>query len=133
MQASVPGDTACKSDRVPPRELGPGAVSLHALEKTYTGGCCCTKGFRAVRGVTTQMTEGSVFCLLGHNGAGKTTTLSMLTGIVSPTSGDADVFGHSISGGQASMRHIRSITGVCPQVPCVMVLGMVVRFCTRNQ
>ena len=93
MQASVPGGTARKSNRVPPGECGPGAVSLHALEKTYTSGCCCTKGFRAVRGVTTQMAEGSVFCLLGHNGAGKTTTLSMLTGIVSPTSGDADVFG----------------------------------------
>ena len=31
-----------------------------------------------------------VFCLLGHNGAGKTTVIYMITGILSPTSGDAN-------------------------------------------
>ena len=38
------------------------------------------------------MYNGQIFALLGHNGAGKTTTLSMLTGLLSPTSGKAEVF-----------------------------------------
>lgn len=33
-----------------------------------------------------------ITCLLGHNGAGKTTTISMLTGLLEMTSGEAKVF-----------------------------------------
>jgi ATP-binding cassette subfamily A (ABC1) protein 3 len=36
-----------------------------------------------------------IFVLLGHNGAGKTTTISMLTGMLSPTSGHIEVLGES--------------------------------------
>lgn len=39
------------------------------------------------------MYKGQIFALLGHNGAGKTTTLSMLTGLLKPTAGKAEVFG----------------------------------------
>jgi len=42
------------------------------------------------------MYNGQIFALLGHNGAGKTTTLSMLTGLLYPTSGKAEVFGINI-------------------------------------
>ncbi len=34
--------------------------------------------------------------LLGHNGAGKTTTISMLTGLLEPTDGNAYCYGKSI-------------------------------------
>jgi ABC-type multidrug transport system ATPase subunit len=50
--------------------------------------------------------------LLGHNGAGKTTTIGMLTGLLSPTAGDALIFGNSIISG---MDEIRQVMGVCPQ------------------
>jgi ATP-binding cassette subfamily A (ABC1) protein 3 len=42
------------------------------------------------------MYNGQIFALLGHNGAGKTTTLSMLTGLLNPTSGKAEVMGIDI-------------------------------------
>lgn len=47
----------------------------------------------AVDGIDLDMYEGQIFALLGHNGAGKTTTISMLTGLISPTSGDMSVYG----------------------------------------
>jgi len=37
-----------------------------------------------------------IFTVLGHNGAGKTTLINMMTGILQPSSGDANVYGHSI-------------------------------------
>jgi ATP-binding cassette subfamily A (ABC1) protein 3 len=57
------------------------------------------------------MYNGQIFALLGHNGAGKTTTLSMLTGLLEPTSGSAKVFGIDIFN---DMDKIRKILGVCP-------------------
>ncbi|HWD38008.1 MAG TPA: ATP-binding cassette domain-containing protein [Fimbriimonas sp.] len=50
-------------------------------------------GFRAVDDVTFTVPEGQVFGLLGANGAGKTTVIKMLTGIVTPSSGNAEVAG----------------------------------------
>lgn len=48
----------------------------------------------AVKGVSFQIAEGELVGFLGPNGAGKTTTLKMLTGILHPTSGKAEVLGH---------------------------------------
>lgn len=48
-------------------------------------------GFAAVKGITAGCEKGRVFGLLGVNGAGKTTTFKMITGELSPTSGDAFV------------------------------------------
>jgi len=48
----------------------------------------------------------------GHNGAGKTTAISILTGMLRPTSGDARVYGASIL---TDMARIRQSLGVCPQ------------------
>jgi ABC-2 type transport system ATP-binding protein len=48
---------------------------------------------RAVRGIDLHVDKGEVVAFIGPNGAGKSTTIKMLTGILYPTSGDADVLG----------------------------------------
>jgi ABC-2 type transport system ATP-binding protein len=54
------------------------------------------KRFRSVRvldGLNLTVPEGSVFALAGPNGAGKTTTIKILTNIIRPTTGHAEVLG----------------------------------------
>jgi ABC-2 type transport system ATP-binding protein len=48
---------------------------------------------KAVNGLTFEIKKGSITALLGGNGAGKTTTISMLLGLVLPTSGEISIFG----------------------------------------
>ena len=67
---------------------------------------------QAVRGVSLEIEAGSVFSLLGPNGAGKSTTISMISGLLHPTRGDAFVLGHSIT---KSPLKAKSNIGVVPQ------------------
>ena len=58
-----------------------------------------TKKFKdrtAVDSLTLTIEKGEFFALLGQNGAGKTTTIKMLSGLLTPTSGDAIMHGDSI-------------------------------------
>lgn len=66
----------------------------------------------AVCDVSFSMNEGEIFSLLGPNGAGKTTTLSMLSCLITPTSGTATIAGHDIL---TESLAVRSIIGVVPQ------------------
>jgi ABC-2 type transport system ATP-binding protein len=68
--------------------------------------------FEAVKGVSFDVDEGEVFGLLGPNGAGKTQTISMLTGIIPPTSGTARIAGHDIL---KEMNEVKKINGLVPQ------------------
>jgi ABC-2 type transport system ATP-binding protein len=67
---------------------------------------------KAVDGVSLKIKKGELFSILGPNGAGKTTLVRMLTTVLTPTSGDAFVDGHSILTGK---NEIVKIIGVCPQ------------------
>ncbi|KAL3658018.1 hypothetical protein V7S43_017060 [Phytophthora oleae] len=67
---------------------------------------------RAVRGVSLAMYKDQITCLLGHNGAGKTTLISMLTGMIAPSSGDASFRGLSLV---HDMGDIRQSLGLCFQ------------------
>jgi len=49
---------------------------------------------RAVRGIDLDVEQGEFVAFLGPNGAGKTTTLKLLSGVISPSGGDAHVLGH---------------------------------------
>ncbi|CAK4769741.1 unnamed protein product [Aphanomyces euteiches] len=51
----------------------------------------------AVKGMNLTMYKNQITCLLGHNGAGKTTLISMLTGMIPVSSGDATVNGLSLN------------------------------------
>lgn len=65
------------------------AIKTENLTKSY--------GTKAVLSdLNLSVKTGEVFGLLGHNGAGKTTTVSLLTTLLSPTSGSAEVWGHDI-------------------------------------
>jgi ABC-2 type transport system ATP-binding protein len=62
----------------------------------------------AVDGIDLRVPRGSFYGFLGENGAGKSTTISMLTGVLSPTSGSMRVLGHEP--GTETKRHV----GVVP-------------------
>ncbi len=66
----------------------------------------------AVKGVNLQIKRGEIFSLLGPNGAGKTTTISMISGLMQPTRGDAFIGGFSIT--QQPLQAKR-LLGVVPQ------------------
>src|SRR5207245_8412832 len=53
------------------------------------------KEVRAVDGVSFSIEPGEMVAFLGPNGAGKTTTLKMLSGLIYPTSGAANVLGYT--------------------------------------
>ncbi len=65
------------------QELDGQILNVTHLRKTYPN------GFTAVKDLNVKMYTGQIFALLGHNGAGKTTVISMLTGLLSPTEGEA--------------------------------------------
>jgi ABC-2 type transport system ATP-binding protein len=68
--------------------------------------------FVAVDNVTFDVPEGTIAALLGPNGAGKSTTLRMLSGLLTPTGGQAVVAGRDVVSGGADLK--RSI-GVVPE------------------
>ena len=70
------------------------------------------KEVKAVDGISLKIKRGELFSILGPNGAGKTTLVRMLTTILSPTSGDANINGYSILTGK---KEIVKKIGVCPQ------------------
>jgi ABC-2 type transport system ATP-binding protein len=81
-------------------------ISVSHLSKTYAS------GFHALKDVNLDIYRGEIFALLGPNGAGKTTLISIVCGIVNPTSGTAVVGGHDHIAGY---RKARSLIGLVPQ------------------
>lgn len=53
---------------------------------------------RALRGVSMDVPEGAIVCLLGANGAGKSTTLKAISGVVRPSVGSIEFDGYSLAG-----------------------------------
>ena len=72
----------------------PARVSVQNLSKLFKDR---KRGaFKAVDDLSFEAEPGEIFGLLGVNGAGKTTTMRMLATMLEPTSGDAELCGHSI-------------------------------------
>jgi ABC-2 type transport system ATP-binding protein len=82
------------------------AISVVNLSKTYKS------GFKALKSVSLDIARGEIFALLGPNGAGKTTLISIICGIVNPTSGSVTAMGHDII---RDYRKTRSLIGLVPQ------------------
>ena len=81
-------------------------ISISGLSKTYKG------GHEALKSVDLEIAKGEIFALLGPNGAGKTTLISIVCGIVTPTTGIVLVDGHDH---QRDYRAARSLIGLVPQ------------------
>lgn len=71
---------------------------------------------QAVKNLNLEIGEGELFSLLGVNGAGKSTTIKMLTCLVNPSSGRAEILGEDI--GRSSQK-IKGLINVSPQESAV--------------
>ena len=68
-------------------------LQVSDLVKTYPPEKKGVPSFTAVDGISFTLQEGEILGLLGPNGAGKSTTISMLLGVLTPTSGSIEYFG----------------------------------------
>lgn len=81
-------------------------ISISNLSKTYAS------GFEALKRIDLEIRRGEILALLGPNGAGKTTLISIVCGIVTPSSGTVTVGGHDIV---RDYRNSRKMIGLVPQ------------------
>ena len=81
-------------------------ISINKVNKTFSN------GEQAVKDFSLDILSGEIIALLGPNGAGKTTLISMICGIVSPTSGSVIVNGFDVV---RDYRKTRKNIGLVPQ------------------
>ena len=81
-------------------------IVINSLSKVYDN------GFNALKEVSLEVKQGEILAMLGPNGAGKTTLISIICGIVTPSSGFVSVDGFDII---KDYRETRSRIGMVPQ------------------
>jgi len=81
-------------------------LSVAGVSKTYKG------GMQALHPVDLAIRRGEIFALLGPNGAGKTTLISIICGIVVPSTGSITVDGHDAA---TDYKQARRRIGLVPQ------------------
>ena len=81
-------------------------ILINNLSKVYDN------GFNALKKVSLEVKQGEILAMLGPNGAGKTTLISIICGIVTPSSGTVMVDGFDII---KDYRETRSRIGMVPQ------------------
>jgi ABC-2 type transport system ATP-binding protein len=84
----------------------PPIISVRELTKTYA------TGVAALKPINLDIYPGEIFALLGPNGAGKTTLISVICGIVTPSSGTVTAGGYDIA---RDYRAARKLIGLVPQ------------------
>ena len=84
----------------------PSIISVRGLTKTYA------TGHTALKPIDLEIERGEIFALLGPNGAGKTTLISIICGLVNPSSGSVLADGHDII---TDYRAARTKIGLVPQ------------------
>ena len=90
------------------------AIETVDLVKVYGGDT------RALDGVTFQVAPGELFGLLGPNGAGKTTAIKILSTLLAPTAGSANVLGFDVA---AQPHEVRQRLGLALQTPTLDALS----------
>jgi len=81
-------------------------ISISNLTKSYAS------GLQALKTINLEIAKGEIFALLGPNGAGKTTLISIVCGIVTPSSGTVTADGHDII---RDYKAARAKIGLVPQ------------------
>jgi len=81
-------------------------INITNLSKIYDN------GFEALKNINLDIKKGEIFAMLGPNGAGKTTLISIICGIVKPSSGQVSVENYDII---EDYRETRSRIGLVPQ------------------
>ena len=80
------------------------AIAVSGLEKSF-------KNVKVLQKIDFTVKKGSIFALLGSNGAGKTTTIKILTTLLKPDAGSAEVCGFDVVRQPGSVREMISLTG----------------------
>jgi ABC-2 type transport system ATP-binding protein len=97
------------SEAVPPASSAPGsgpdAIVVQGLTKVF-------RKQVAVDGLSFRVRRGRFFGFLGPNGAGKSTTIKMLTGLLRPTAGEAEIEGRKLS---SQLLEIKGLIGSLPE------------------
>ena len=81
------------------------AIQINQVHKNFGS-------LQALKGVDLTIEQGEFFALLGPNGAGKSTLISILAGLIKPTSGDISVMGFDVVN---QYQQARQLLGVVPQ------------------
>lgn len=84
---------------VPPLPASDDGFAIEAEDLT-----CRFGAFTAVDHVSFQIRRGEIFGFLGSNGCGKSTTMKMLTGLLTPSEGQARLFGETLDAGDMATR-----------------------------
>ncbi|MDP4153721.1 MAG: ABC transporter ATP-binding protein [Bacillota bacterium] len=106
------------------------AVEIKGLTKKF-------KERTAVDSLDLTIEKGEFFALLGQNGAGKTTTIKMLSGLLTPTSGDALLLEKSIKKETAAVKQIINVspqeTAVAPKLSVKENLELIARIYGKSK
>ena len=86
--------------------LSDNQIVISDLSKVYDN------GFKALKNINLNIKKGEIFAMLGPNGAGKTTLISIICGVVTPSSGNVLVDNYDII---KDFRETRSRIGIVPQ------------------
>ena len=73
------------------------AIETHGMTRAFAG-------VNAVENLDLAIPKGTIYGFLGPNGCGKSTSIRMLTGLLSPTSGDIRVLGETLPGAEETLR-----------------------------
>ena len=97
----------------PPHTVTDAVIRVERLQKEFRQGFFMRR-VMAVRDISFSVDRGDIFGFLGPNGSGKTTTIKVLTGLISPTNGRAELFGEPVPSRRALAR-----IGFLPENPYV--------------